>query len=69
VSAYRDSCGAPPETMAALIGETMVLGVPCGPMLDSLPNPPPGWTVYVYTRTDDAFTVWSSNGTQSVSAP
>jgi hypothetical protein len=52
--------------------ETMVLGVPCGPMLDSIPNPPPGWTVYVYTQTDDTtFTVksYSYNGTQSVSAP
>ena len=72
VSAYRASCGALPESMSALTRMTMVSGAPCGPMLDSIPNPPPGWMVYLYTVTDDTtFTVmsYSYDGTQSVSAP
>jgi Type II secretion system (T2SS), protein G len=70
VSAYRVSCGALPESLETLTTKTMVSGVPCGPMLGSIPTPPTGWSAYVYTRTGDAsFTVTSSSGAQSVTAP
>jgi hypothetical protein len=66
---YRASCGALPESLEALTTKTMVAGAPCGPMLGSIPTPPTGWSAYVYTRTGDAFTVTSSNGKETVSAP
>jgi hypothetical protein len=69
VNTYRASCGALPESLGDLTTKTMVAGAPCGPMLGSIPNPPAGWSAYLYTRTGDAFTVTSSNGTQTVSAP
>jgi hypothetical protein len=46
----------------------MVGGAPCGPMLATIPTPPPGWSVYVYTRQGDTFTVASSSGAQTVRA-
>jgi hypothetical protein len=69
VNTYRASCGALPESLEALTTQTMVSGAPCGPMLGSIPVPPPGWSAYVYTRQGDSFTVASSGGGQSVSAP
>jgi len=44
-------------------------GAPCGPVLGSIPAPPTGWSAYVYTRQGDGFTVTSSSGAQTVSAP
>jgi hypothetical protein len=71
VNAYRASCGGGlPESLEALTTQTTVAGAPCGPMLGSIPAPPPGWSAYVYARQGDAsFTVTSSSGTQTVSAP
>ncbi len=69
VNTYRASCGALPESLEALTTQTLVSGAPCGPVLGSIPAPPPGWSPYVYTRQGDAFTVASSSGGQSVSAP
>jgi hypothetical protein len=70
VSAYRASCGGGlPESLEALTTPTMVGGAPCGPMLATIPTPPPGWSPYVYTRQGDGFTVASRSGAQTVSAP
>jgi hypothetical protein len=69
VNTYRVSCGALPDSLEALTAKTIVSGAPCGPMLGSIPAPPAGWSAYAYTRTGDTFTVSSSNGAQSVSAP
>ena len=71
VNTYRASCGGGlPESLEALTTQTMVGGAPCGPTLGSIPAPPPGWSAYVYTRQGDtSFTVTSSSGAQTVSAP
>ena len=70
VNTYRASCGGGlPESLEALTTQTVVGGAPCGPMLGSIPTPPPGWSAYVYTRQGDGFTVSSSSGAQTVSAP
>jgi len=71
VNGYRASCGGSlPESLEALTAQTIVGGAPCGPMLGSIPTPPPGWSAYVYTRQGDAsFTVTSTSGAQTVSAP
>ena len=70
VNAYRASCGgALPESLETLTTQTVVAGAPCGPMLGSIPAAPPGWSAYVYTRRGDGFTVTSSSGAQTVSAP
>jgi len=70
VNGYRASCGSLPESLEALTAQTTVGGAPCGPMLGSIPTPPPGWSAYVYTRQGDAsFTVTSTSGAQTVSAP
>ncbi|HXA95610.1 MAG TPA: type II secretion system protein GspG [Candidatus Dormibacteraeota bacterium] len=70
INTYRASCGTLPESIEALTTQTTVSGAPCGPVLGSIPAPPTGWSVYVYTRQgESAFTVTSSSGTQTVSAP
>lgn len=71
VNTYRASCGGGlPESLEALTTQTMVGGAPCGPMLGSIPAPPPGWSAYVYTRQGDtSFTVTSSGGGVTVTAP
>jgi hypothetical protein len=71
VNSYRASCGGGlPESLEALTTQTVVGGAPCGPMLGSIPAPPPGWSAYVYARQgDSSFTVSSSSGAQTVSAP
>ena len=70
VNTYRASCGGTlPESLEALTTQTVVGGAPCGPVLGSIPAPPAGWTAYVYTRQGDGFTVTSSSGAQTVSAP
>jgi hypothetical protein len=70
VNAYRASCGGTlPDSLTELTIQRTVGGGPCGPMLGSVPNPPPGWTAYLYMRTGDGFSVSSSDGKQTVSAP
>ncbi|HEX9749241.1 MAG TPA: hypothetical protein VGB86_12625 [Methylomirabilota bacterium] len=71
VNTYRASCGGGlPESLEALTTQTVVGGAPCGPMLGSIPTPPPGFTAYVYTRQgDSSFTVTSSGGGVTVTAP
>lgn len=70
VNTYRATCGgALPESLEALTTQRAVSGVPCGPVLGSIPTPPTGWSTYVYTRQGESFTVASRSGTQTVSAP
>jgi hypothetical protein len=69
VNTYRAACGALPESLEALTTQTVVSGAACGPVLGSIPAPPTGWSPYVYTRQGEAFTVASTSGAQSVSAP
>jgi Type II secretion system (T2SS), protein G len=70
VNTYRASCGgAFPESLEALTTLTTVEGAPCGPVLGSIPSPPAGWSAYAYRRDGDAFTVTSTSGAQTVSAP
>lgn len=70
VNAYRASCGGGlPESLEALTSQTTVGGAPCGPMMGSIPTPPPGWSAYAYARGGDGFSVSSSDGKQTVSAP
>jgi hypothetical protein len=70
VNTYRASCGGGlPDSLEALTTQTTVAGAPCGPVLGSIPTPPTGWSAYVYTRQGDGFTVTSSSGAQTVSAP
>jgi hypothetical protein len=71
VNTYRATCGGSlPESLEALTTQTVVGGAPCGPVLGSIPAPPPGFTAYVYTRQGDtSFTVTSSGGGVTVTAP
>ncbi|MEX2223616.1 MAG: hypothetical protein WEG40_17645 [Candidatus Rokuibacteriota bacterium] len=71
VNTYRVTCGGVlPESLEALTTQTTVSGAPCGPVLASIPSPPPGWSAYVYTRRGDhEFTVASSGGGVTVTAP
>ena len=54
---------------APLVTQSSVNGVPCGPVLGSIPAPPAGWSAYAYTRQGDGFAVTSSGNGQTVSAP
>ena len=69
VNTYRVTCGSLPDSLEALITKSTVSGVPCGPVLGSIPAPPVGWSVYVYARQGETFTVSSSSGGQTVTAP
>ncbi|HEY7437460.1 MAG TPA: type II secretion system protein GspG [Methylomirabilota bacterium] len=70
VNTYRASCGGTlPESLEALTTQTVVGGAPCGPVLGSIPAPPTGWSAYVYTRQGDGFTVTSTGGGVTVTAP
>jgi hypothetical protein len=69
VNAYRATCGRLPETLIELTIQKMVEGAPCGPFLGSVPNPPRGWTAYNYLGRSDEFSVSTTDGTQTVSAP
>jgi len=70
VGTFRASCGSLPESLEALTTQTTVSGAPCGPVLGSIPTPPTGWSAYVYTRqSETAFTVTSTSGARTVSAP
>jgi type II secretion system (T2SS) protein G len=69
VNTYRVTCGELPDSLEALITKTTVSGVACGPMLGSIPAPPTGWSAYAYTRQGESFTVSSTGGGQTVTAP
>ena len=69
VNTYRVTCGALPDSLEALVTQTTVSGMPCGPILGSIPTPPTGWTAYAYARQGESFTVSSSGGGQTVTAP
>ena len=69
VNTYRVTCGELPDSLEALITKTTVSGVACGPVLGSIPAPPAGWSAYAYTRQGESFTVSSTGGGQSVTAP
>jgi hypothetical protein len=69
VNTYRVTCGTLPDSLEALTTQTTVSGAPCGPVLGSIPAPPTGWSAYAYTRQGETFTVSSSGGGQTVTAP
>jgi hypothetical protein len=69
VNTYRVTCGSLPDSLEALTTKTTLSGIPCGPVLGSIPAPPTGWSAYVYTRQGETFTVSSSGGGQTVTAP
>ncbi len=69
VNTYRVTCGTLPESLEALVTQSSVNGMPCGPVLGSIPAPPSGWSAYAYTRQGDGFSVTSSGNGQTVSAP
>lgn len=69
VNTYRVTCGELPDSLEALTTKATVAGVACGPVLGSIPAPPSGWSAYVYTRQGETFTVSSSGGGQTVTAP
>lgn len=69
VNSYRVTCGVLPESLEALVTQSSVNGMPCGPMLGSIPAPPAGWSAYAYARQGDGFSVTSTANGQTVSAP
>ena len=69
VNAFRTSCGKLPEALTTLTTPQMIDGAPCGPMIGSVPNPPPGWGAYTLVIQGDGFVVSTSDGKQTVSAP
>ncbi|HEU4438842.1 MAG TPA: type II secretion system protein GspG [Methylomirabilota bacterium] len=69
INTYRVTCGTLPESLQALTTQTTVSGASCGPVLGSIPAPPAGWSAYIYTRQGESFTVSSSGGGQTVTAP
>ena len=69
VNTYRATCGALPESLQDLTTQSTVSGASCGPVLASIPAPPTGWSAYVYTRQGETFTVSSTGGGQTVTAP
>ncbi len=69
VNTYRVTCGTLPESLEALVTQATINGMPCGPVLGSIPTPPSGWSAYAYTRQGDGFSVTSSGNGQTVSAP
>jgi len=44
-------------------------GVSGGPFLARIPDPPTGWSAYQYVKQGDRFTVTSSGGGATVTAP
>ncbi|HSE05171.1 MAG TPA: hypothetical protein VLK35_13545 [Methylomirabilota bacterium] len=70
VNTYRASCGgALPDSLTELTTRATMDGAPCGPFLGSVPTAPRGWGAYTYLRQGDGFSVSTSDGTQTVSAP
>jgi hypothetical protein len=69
VNTYRVTCGSLPDSLEALTTKTTLSGIPCGPVLGSIPAPPAGWSAYVYTRQGETFTVSSTGGGQTITAP
>jgi len=70
VRLYQATFGALPPSLEALTQVQTAGGVSSGPLLASIPAPPAGWSAYQYTRQGaDRFTVTSSGGGLTVSAP
>jgi hypothetical protein len=70
VRLYQATFGALPASLAELTGTRTVGGVSGGPFLARVPAPPAGWTDWAYTRRGDGrFTVTSSGGGMTVTAP
>jgi hypothetical protein len=70
VRLYQAAFGALPATLDDLTRERTIGGVTAGPFLSRVPEPPAGWTAYTYARQGaDRFTVVSSGGGASVTAP
>ena len=66
VRLYQASSGALPASLEVLTQPQTAGG---GPLLGSIPAPPKGWSAYRYTKEGDRFTVSSSGGGVTVSAP
>jgi Type II secretion system (T2SS), protein G len=70
VRQYQAAFGSLPESIADLTEARTASGVTGGPFLARVPEPPKGFTPYQYVRKGDAsFTVSSSAGTLTVTAP
>ncbi len=70
VQFYQATFGALPVSLDALTRAHTSGGISGGPFLASIPAPPAGWSPYQYARQGtDRFTVSSSGGGVSVSAP
>lgn len=70
VRLYQVSFGSLPVSLDALTQAQTAGGVTSGPLLGSIPAPPAGWSAYQYaTQGADRFTVSSSGGGVTVSAP
>ncbi len=66
---YQAMFGAPPDSIQDLTEARTVGGVSGGPFLARVPDPPSGWSAYQYARQGDRFTVTSSGGGVTVTAP
>ena len=66
---YQAMFGALPDSIQDLTQARTVSGVSGGPFLARIPDPPAGWSAYQYAKQGDRFTVTSSGGGATVTAP
>jgi hypothetical protein len=67
---YQATFQALPDSIEDLKQSRTIAGVTGGPFLARVPTPPTGWSAYQYARQSDTnFTVTSSGGGVTVSAP
>src|SRR5262249_55066343 len=66
---YQAVFGALPDSIQDLTEARTVSGVSGGPFLARIPDPPTGWSAYQYVKQGDRFTVTSSGGGATVTAP
>jgi len=66
---YQAMFGALPDSIQDLTEARTVSGVSGGPFLARIPDPPTGWSAYQYVKQGDRFTVTSSGGGATVTAP
>jgi hypothetical protein len=67
---YQATFQALPDSIEDLMQARTISGVTGGPFLARVPTPPTGWSAYQYARqSDTSFTVTSSGGGVTVTAP
>ena len=67
---YQATFGTLPDSIEDLTEARTVSGVTGGPYLAKIPTPPTGWSAYQYVKqSDTSFTVTSSGGGATVTAP